>query len=176
MGSILVDGSGPPYIAGGDNYTIKVDGEVSKSTGTAAQDEVSGGNIHGKIGDGMDSYEFTGSVVSADIPAHSDLIINDRVVTSSDLPIRDDGTSPDEIAPSEDSEYWSGGDTPGTGPDEPGYTDVVTDSTTDSGSDSGSTSTGQPAQTTTIGGSAPDTVAWVVALAAVVAAVYYSQR
>lgn len=93
MGRIVVDGSGPPYVAGGDDYRITVDGDVVKASGATDQDSVVGGQISGQIGDGTDSYEFRGTVISASIPSHSDLYVDGEKVAPSELPIRSGSTS-----------------------------------------------------------------------------------
>ncbi|MBV0903940.1 hypothetical protein [Haloarcula salina] len=85
--TIKIDGTGPPYVSGGDSYSVTVSGTVAKGSGASDQDSVSGGLISGKVGDGVDDYRFEGTIVSARIPSHADLIVDGQRVTPSDLPI-----------------------------------------------------------------------------------------
>lgn len=145
MNTLKVTGS---ESGAGAYYTIQVDGQVSKTSDVGDADRVNGGTINGKIGGGSDTYEFTGTVVSADLPSIATMYVNGEQVDPSAV---GGGGSGSYTPPAQQS------------------TQQPTQPTTQQPAQ-------PPAQTTTIGGSGPDTLAWVVALGAIGAAVYMSQQ
>ncbi|MHC3379406.1 hypothetical protein [Haloarcula sp. H-GB5] len=140
MNTLKVTGSDS---GAGAHYTIQVDGQVQKTSDVGDADQVNGGTINGKIGGGSDTYQFTGTVVSADLPSIATLYVNGEQI------------DPSAIGGGGSGSYSPPTQTPTQQPQP--------------------TTTQRP-QTTTVGGSGPDTLAWVVALGAIGVAVYMSQQ
>jgi len=146
----------------GRGYTVTVDGQAWPQSDAGGDDGVRGdGNIYGDIGSGTDSFTYSGTVVDADLPPNSALYIDGEQVDPAALGGSGSYTSPVPEPPETEEQSEEPTATPPT-EEQPAATEETE-------------TTNRPAQTTTIGGSAPDTLAWVVALVAIGAAVYMSQ-
>ena len=78
MGTIRIEG-GPE--GDGEGYTVTVDGWAEGTPDTGGDDGVRGnGEIYGDIGSGVDTYSYSGTVVSADLPDHATLYVDGQAV------------------------------------------------------------------------------------------------
>ncbi|GGM26868.1 hypothetical protein [Haloarcula argentinensis] len=149
---------GEEQVHGGKPYSIVFDdGPIRKGPQASSQDEIKGDRIEGNIGQGTDDYEFGGTLIEANLPSHASLYVDGQQVDPSALTGADlGGYEPPG------SQYQQDNDSP---PEPSVPTQDATQPTTT-----------QRPQTTTVGGSGPDTLAWVVALGAIGVAVYMSKQ
>ncbi|MGB9953699.1 hypothetical protein ACOZ4F_15035 [Haloarcula marismortui] len=151
MGTIRIEGD-DDYDRKGAPYSVSINGLASRTLSVNPGDRIEEDGLYGSIGGGFDKYRFTGQVVGATLPDHATLFVDGEQVDPADL-----------ASPSASP----------TTQQQPQEATTPTDATP---SGTGSTSAQELAQTTTIGGSAPDAIAWLVALGAIVAAVYKSKQ
>ncbi|NLV14427.1 hypothetical protein [Haloarcula argentinensis] len=165
MGTIRISGENTG-ISDNYDYEIGIDGTAENAT-DGISDYFEDGKIIGSIGPGEDKFEFEGTITSADIPWFARIYVNGQRRSEAGM-IGMDGTHWSEEQQNQPAEP--------TAPTETEQTETETTEPTVPTEQSDQTEqTDNGTETMTTGGSDPDPLAWVVALAAVGAAVYYSQ-